>query len=72
MKKPKDLKKLLNKGFRGYPIATIAYYGPNDKNATKVSVGIVANENAEPSALKRWINEENVPFGQYVIALQGK
>jgi hypothetical protein len=58
MKKSKKLKKLLNKGFRGYPIATIAYYGPDDKNATKVAVGIVPNENVEPTILKRWFNEE--------------
>ena len=58
MKKSKKLKKLMNKGFRGYPIATIAYYGPDDKNATKVAVGIVPNENVEPAILKRWFNEE--------------
>jgi hypothetical protein len=58
MKKSKKFKKLLNKGFRGYPVATIAYYGPDDKNATKVTVGIVPNENAEPSILKRWFNED--------------
>jgi hypothetical protein len=58
MKKSKNLKKLSNKGFRGYPVATIAYYGPDDKNATKVTVGIVPNENDEPSILKRWFNEE--------------
>ena len=58
MKKSKRLKKLLNKGFRGYPVATIAYYGPDDKTATKVAVGIVPNENAEPSILNRWFNED--------------
>ena len=58
MKKSKKLKKLLNKGFREYPIATIAYYGPDDKNATKVAVGIVPYENAVPSILKRWCNED--------------
>jgi hypothetical protein len=58
MKKSKKLKKLLNKGFRGYPIATIAYYGPDNKNATKVAVGIVPYENAVPSILKRWSNED--------------
>ena len=47
----------MNKGFRGYPIATIAYYGPDDKNATKVAVGIVPYESAEPIILKRWFNE---------------
>jgi hypothetical protein len=58
MKKSKKLKKLLNKGFRGYPVATIAYYGPDDKNATKVAVGIVPSEDTEPEILKRWFNEE--------------
>jgi hypothetical protein len=58
MKKSKKLKKLLDKGFRGYPIATIAYYGPDDKNATKVAVGIVPYENADPRILKRWFNED--------------
>ncbi|MDA3898279.1 MAG: hypothetical protein PF482_19255 [Desulfobacteraceae bacterium] len=57
MKKSKKIKKLLNKGFRGYPVATIAYYGPDDKNATKVAVGIVPSEDAEPDILKRWFNE---------------
>ena len=58
MKKPKKIKKLLNKGFRGYPVATIAYYGPDDKNATKVAVGIVPSEDAEPDILKRWFSED--------------
>ena len=58
MKKSKKLKKLLNKGFRGYPIATIAYYGPDNKSATKVSVGIVLQENTESSPLKRWFNDQ--------------
>ena len=58
MKKTKKLKKLLNKGFRGYPLATIASYGPNDKIATKVAVGIIPYENALPSILKRWFNED--------------
>ena len=58
MKKSKKLKKFLDKGFRGYPIATIAYYGPDDKNATKVAVGIVPYENADPRILKRWINKD--------------
>src|SRR6185503_20814624 len=30
--------KKARKGFRGYPVATIAFYGPNDRQATKVAV----------------------------------
>ena len=55
--KSKKLKKLANKGFKGYPIATVAYYGPDDKHATKVAVGIVPDEGAQPSVLERWFSE---------------
>ena len=52
-----SLKKLGRKEFRGYPIATIAYYGPDNQHATKVAVGIVEFENSEPSLLERWYSE---------------
>ena len=58
MKTPKRIKKLLNKGFKGYPIATIAYYGPNDQVASKVSVGIVENDDEEQIVMKKWFNED--------------
>jgi hypothetical protein len=45
------------KGFRGYPVATIAFYGPDDGRATKVAVGIVTREGAEPDFLERWYSE---------------
>jgi hypothetical protein len=38
------LLKRARKGFRGYPVATIALYGPDDRRATKVAVGIVTRE----------------------------
>ena len=49
--------KMAEKGFRGYPIATIAYYGPDDQRATKIAVGIVLKEDAEPSFLERWYSD---------------
>ena len=52
------LKKKSRRGFRGYPIATIAFYGPDDTKASKAAVGIVAAEGADPSSLQRWITEE--------------
>lgn len=42
------------KGFCGYPVATVAFYGPDDRRATKVSVGIVAHEGADAGPLERW------------------
>ena len=43
----KRLRKKARKGLRGWPIATIAFYGPNLSQATKVAVSIVPSENTE-------------------------
>ena len=50
----KRLRKKARKGLRGWPIATIAFYGPNLTQATKVAVGIVPSENAEPQEVRDW------------------
>ena len=51
------LKKKARRGFRGYPVATVAFYGPDGTHATKVAVGIVAAEGAQAEALERWFAE---------------
>ena len=50
----KRLRKKARKGLRGWPIATVAFYGPNLSQATKVTVGIVPSENAEVKELRDW------------------
>ena len=50
----KRLRKKARKGLRGWPIATIAFYGPNLDHATKVTVGIVPSQNAEVKELRDW------------------
>jgi hypothetical protein len=56
----KALRKKADRGITGYPIATIAFYGPNDKLATKVSVGVVVREGEEPAFLERWMSARDV------------
>src|ERR1700712_3230233 len=46
------------KGFRGWPVATVALYGPDDRLATKLSVGTVPAENAEATDIRRWFSEK--------------
>src|SRR5881296_3069253 len=58
LRKPGLLTKKARRGFRGYPVATIAYYGPDRDTATKVAVGIVQREDAEPEFMERWFNSE--------------
>src|SRR5215204_4709046 len=53
----KRLTKKAKKGFRGYPVATVAFYGPDDRRASKLAVGIVLAENEEAVELKRWFAE---------------
>jgi hypothetical protein len=50
----KRLRKKAKRGMRGWPIATIVYYGPDLSRATKVAVGIVPAEDAEPSEMRDW------------------
>jgi len=50
----KRLRKKARKGVRGWPIATIAFYGPDLSRATKVAVGIVPSEDAEVKELRDW------------------
>jgi hypothetical protein len=63
LKAERNKKKIANKarkGFKGHPLATIAYYGPTDKKATKVTVSIIAKENADPEPMKSWFSEADV------------
>ena len=55
------------RGFRGYPVATVAYYGPDAARASKVAVAVIRAEGGEPSALERWHSDESdVRFDQEI------
>jgi hypothetical protein len=51
------LTKRASRGFRGHPIATIAFYGPDDRRASKVAVGLISAEGKPVSVLERWTLE---------------
>ena len=54
----KALRKKARRGFGGYPVATVAFYGPDDKRASKVAVGIVIAEGEEVAEMKRWFSDQ--------------
>ncbi len=67
------LRKKARRGFRGYPIGTVAFYGPTAECATKVVASIIPGEGCAPDPLERWFSEEadvrNDPvIGEQVIA----
>jgi len=47
-KSQKRIAKRVNRGFQGYPLISIRYFGPSAQLATKVEVGFVEQEDAEP------------------------
>ena len=51
------LEKKAKQGFRGYPIATIAFYGPTADFASKVAVSAFRTEGGEPEVLERFFSE---------------
>ena len=55
------LEKKAKAGFRGYPVATIAFYGADNKIATKVAVGIMMSESEkEPAIMKKWFSDKDI------------
>jgi hypothetical protein len=70
----RDLKESVTAGeehmFNRKPVATIALYGPDDKLATKLVVGIVMEQDAEPAALNRWFSTDQDVRSDLVISGQ--
>jgi hypothetical protein len=52
------LKKRASRGGRGYPFASVAFYGPTAQVASKVVVGITAFEGADADPLERWFSPD--------------
>ncbi len=47
------LRRAARRGNQGFPLATVAFYGPDDRRASKVVLGIIIFEGAEPQ-LQEW------------------
>ncbi len=51
----KKLAKRARRRFRGYPIATVPFYGPTNEFASKVVASIVEGSDWGPTVLERWL-----------------
>ena len=63
----KLLTKKIRKGDKGYPIATIAFYGPNNKIATKVVCAILNHDNAELEPMKKWFSSSDLRKSELIL-----
>jgi hypothetical protein len=41
------LRKFHKRGDQGYPVATLAFYGPDDKKASRAVLGIILSKGSE-------------------------
>lgn len=55
-KSKKLIAKKAKRGFQGYPLINIAYYGPDDQLATQVVLSFIGEENA-PAQLEKFSTE---------------
>ena len=53
----KRLEKKARRGFRGYPLATVAFYGPDDQRASKVVASIMDSQDEGPVQMRKWYSE---------------
>ncbi len=63
----KLINKKVRKGQKGYPVATVAFYGPTDKVASKLVCSIIKNEYAEPEPMKKWISEIDLRKSEKIL-----
>ncbi len=52
----KWLAKKAKSGFRGYPVGTVAFYGPDDRRASKVVAGVFMTEHSE-AEMRKWFSD---------------
>ncbi len=54
----KWLQKKAKRGVVNYPTGTIAFYGPDNRRASKIAATVIrARDSPEPIALRRWFSE---------------
>jgi hypothetical protein len=63
------LRKFAGRGAAGFPAATLAFYGPDDRKATKVVLAIIDRRGAEPR-LYTWGGETADKDLRYDVSLQ--
>lgn len=56
-REPTRLERKAKKGHRGYPAATVAFYGPDASRASKVVVSIIPTETDQPTELRTWASD---------------
>ncbi|MCP4321654.1 MAG: hypothetical protein GY787_07340 [Alteromonadales bacterium] len=63
----KLLTKRVRKGNKGYPIATISFYGPNNLTASKLVCAVIAFDGADAEPMKKWFSISDIRKSDKII-----
>jgi len=66
-KNRKLLSKRARKGDKGFPIATVAFYGPDNLRASKVVCAIIRYEGAEVDPIKKWFTNTDARRAENIL-----
>lgn len=66
-KNRKLLSKRSRKGDKGFPVATVAFYGPHNLRASKVVCAIIKSDGAEPDPIKKWFTNVDARRAENVL-----
>lgn len=64
----KSLRRKAKRGMRGYPMATVAAYGPDDRRASKLVVSIFAFDGDEDGPMRKWFSDVDVRGDSAILA----
>ena len=53
----KRLSKKAKRGFRGFPVGSLAFYGPDDTRASKLVAAIIEHEGGEATEMRKWYTD---------------
>ena len=62
MKPITELRRKAKAGDQGFPRATLAYYGPDDKMATKAVLGIFLHDGDQPNIFRYFSEDKDARF----------
>jgi hypothetical protein len=68
IRRPSPLRGLRGTGGRAYPMGTVAFYGPDNRRASKVAVAIVSGKDDESGPLERYFSEQDCRSDPEIIA----
>ena len=66
-KHKKALTKRVRKGEKGFPVATVAFYGPDNARASKVVCSIIEHEDADPDPMRKWFTDGEARTSEQIL-----